>query len=64
MCRRVLIVVLWFLIGTRLRFLAVELLSTIEPLGPSQCLFGMILVYLVFDDVGLAGIKAEPMLSS
>ena len=35
-----------FLIGTRLCFLAVELLSTSEPLRQSQCLFGMILVTL------------------
>ena len=45
---------LWLLIGTYLRLLAVELLSTAEPLCPSRCLFGTILVTL-FDGVGLAG---------
>ena len=44
-------------IGTRLRLLAVELLRTIEPLGPSRCLFGTILG--VFDRVGLAGFKSR-----
>ena len=42
----VLLVVLWLLIGTSLRHLAVELLSTVEPLCPSQCLFGTNLVAL------------------
>ena len=50
-------------IGTRLRLLAVELLSTIEPLCPSQYLFGTILVtqYLMVWDWRL--LRAEPMLS-
>ena len=55
MCRRVLLVVLWLLIGTRL--LVVGLLSIPESLCPSQCLFGTILVTHVFDGVGLAGFK-------
>ena len=46
MCQRMLLVVLWLLIGTRLLLLTVELLSAIEPLCSSQCLFGMILVAL------------------
>ena len=33
----------WLLIGTRLPFLAVELLSIADPLYPYQCLFGTIL---------------------
>ena len=37
-------VVLWFLKGTCLRLLAAKLLSTLEPLCPSQCLFVTILV--------------------
>ena len=44
MCQRVLLVVLWLLMGARLRPLTVEILSTTEPLCPSQCLFGTILV--------------------
>ena len=63
MCRRVLLVVLWMLIGTRLHLLAVELLSTVEPLCSSQCLFGTILVtlYLMVSDWRV--LRAEPMLS-
>ena len=49
-----LLVVLWLLIGTRLRLLAVELLSIAGPLFPTQYRFGTI---LVFDGVGLAGFK-------
>ena len=36
----------FLLIRTRLRFLAVELLSTAEPCAPTQCLYGTILVDL------------------
>ena len=43
MCQRVLLMVLWLLIGTRLRLLAVGILSTTEPLCPSRRLFGTIL---------------------
>ena len=43
MCRRVLLVVLWLLIGTRSRLLVVGHLSIAEPLCPSPCLFGTIL---------------------
>ena len=42
---------------TRLRFLAVELLSTAGPLCPTMCLFGTILVTLCFDGAGLVGFK-------
>ena len=63
MCRRVLLVVLWLLIGTRLRFLAVLLLTTVESSCPSQCLFGTIFMtpdFMVWDWLVL---RAEPMLS-
>ena len=43
MCRRVSLVVVWLLIGTRLRLLAVELISEAGPLCPSQYLHGTIL---------------------
>ena len=46
MCRRGLLVVFWLLIGTCLRFLAIKLLSTAEPLCPTECHSGMILVTL------------------
>ena len=46
MCRRVLLVVLWLLIGTRFCLLAEELLSTVVPLCQSQRFFGTILVTL------------------
>ena len=63
MCRRLLLVVLWLLISTHLRLLAVELLSTVEPLCPSQCLFETILaaLYLMMWDWRI--LRAEPMLS-
>ena len=54
-----LLVELWSLVGTRLRLLAVELLSTREPLCPSQCIFWNDLCYPVFDGVGLVGIKSR-----
>ena len=47
-------------IGTRLRVLSLELLSTADPLFPSQCLFGTILV-IMFDGVRLAGFKSSPI---
>ena len=43
MCRRVLLVVLWLLIGTCSRLLVVGLLSIAEALCPSRYLFGTIL---------------------
>ena len=45
-CLRVLLVVLWLLIGTRSRLPVVGLLSIAEPLCPSRCLFGTFLVTL------------------
>ena len=59
MCWLVLLVVLWLLIGTRLRTLAVEHLSISEPLCPSLCLFPNDLGHPVFDGVGLAGFKSR-----
>ena len=44
--RRVLLVVLWLLIGTRSRLLVVGLLNIAEPLCSSRCPFGTILVTL------------------
>ena len=58
MCRRVLLVVLWLLIATRLSLLVVGLLSIAGPLCPSLFLFGTILVTLC-----LMVSRAEPMLS-
>ena len=58
-----LLVGLWLLIRTHLCLLAVELLTTVESLCPSQCRFGTILVamYLVVWDWLV--LTAEPMLS-
>ena len=53
MCWLALLVVLWFLIGTRLLLLAVEL-GTVEPLCPSASHWND-LNDRVFDGVGLAG---------
>ena len=61
MCRRVLLVVLWLRIGTRLRLLAVELLSIAGPLCPSQCLFETILVIQCLEWHWWV-FRAEPML--
>ena len=63
MCRHVLLVVLWLLIGTHLRLLAIELISTVEPLCPSQCVFGTNSVSqcLMVSDWQVS--RAEPMLS-
>ena len=58
MYRRVLLVVLWFLIGTRLRLLAEEL-STAEPLLPLSVSLLNDLSDPVFDGVGLAGFKSR-----
>ena len=48
------------LIGTRLRLLAVELLSIVEPLCPSQCLSGTILVTLYLMVWDWRVLRAEP----
>ena len=56
-------VVLWLLRGTRLFLLAVELLSKVEPLCPSRCLFGTIMVTLCLMVWDLRVLRAEPMLS-
>ena len=63
MCRCVLLVVLWLLIGTRSHLLVVGLLSIAEPLCPSRGLFGTILVTpcLMLWDWRVS--RAEPMLS-
>ena len=63
MCRRVLLVVLWLLIGTRSRILIVGLLSVAEPLCPSRCLFGTILVTLCLMVWDWRASRAELMLS-
>ena len=63
MCRRVLLVVLWLLIGTRSRLLVVGLLSVAEALYPSLCLFGTILVTLRLMVWDWRVSRAEPMLS-
>ena len=62
MYRRVLLVVLWFLIGTRSGLIVVGLLSIAEALCPSRCLFGTILVTpcLMVWDWRVS--RAEPML--
>ena len=75
MCLPVLLMVLWLLLGTGLRFLAVELLSTAEPLCPSGYEYYnnymiILLVPLsvsfwndlsdpVFDGVGMARFKSK-----
>ena len=48
-------------IGTRLRLLAIELLSTAGPLCRSQCLFGTILVILFLMVLTWLVLRAEPM---
>ena len=63
MCRSVLLLVLWLLIGTRSRLLVVGLLSIAEPLCPSRCLFGTILVTLCLMLRDWRVSTAEPMLS-
>ena len=63
MCRRVLFVVLWLLIGTRSRLFVVGLLSIAEPLCPSRCLFRTILVKMCLMVWDWRVSSAEPMLS-
>ena len=54
---------LWLLIDTRSHLLVVGLLSIAEPLCPSWCLFGTILVALFFMVWDWRVSIAEPMLS-
>ena len=61
MCRRVLLVVIWLLIGTSSRLLVVGLLSIAEALCPSRCLFGTILVTLCLMVWDWLVSRAEPM---
>ena len=56
----VLLVVRWLLKGTRLRLLAVELLTTAGPLCSSQCLCGTILMLLCLMVMTLI-LRAEQM---
>ena len=63
MRRGVLLVVLWLLIGTRSLLLVVGLLSIAEPLCPSRCLFGTILVTLCLMVWDWRIARAEQMLS-
>ena len=63
MCRRVLLVVLWLLIGTDSRLLVVGLLSIAEALCQSLCLFGTILVTLCLMVWDWRVSRAESMLS-
>ena len=63
MCRLVLLVVLWLLIGTRSRLLVVGLLSIAELLCPSLCLFGTILVTLWLMGWDWRVSRVDPMLS-
>ena len=61
--KRMLLVVLWLLIGTRSRLLVVGLLSITEPLFHSRCLFGTILVTRCFMVSDWRVSRAEPMFS-
>ena len=66
LCRmywRVLLGVLWLLIGTRSHLLIVGLFSIAEALCPSRCLFGTILVTLCLMVWDWRVLRAEPMLS-
>ena len=64
MCRRVLLAVLWLLIGTRSRLIVVGLLlSVAEPLCPSRFFFRTILVTLCLIVWDWRVSRAEPMLS-
>ena len=63
MCRRVLLVVLWLLIGTRSPLPVVGLLIIAEPLCPSRCFFGTILVTLCLMVWDFRVSRAELMLS-
>ena len=60
MCRRVLLMVLWLLIGTRLRLLAVELLSIAGPLCHAQHRYETILVTLCLMVWDWRVLRAEP----
>ena len=62
MCRRVFLVVLLLLIGTRSRLFVVGLLSIAEPLCHNRCLFGTILVTLCLMAWDWRVSRAEPML--
>ena len=57
MCQRVLLVVLWLLIGTRLRLIAAGILRTAEPCAPLGVSFKRSYSDPVFDGVGLEGFK-------
>ena len=59
MCRRVLLVVLWLLIGTRSGLLVVGLLSIAEALCHLSVSLYNDLSDPVFDGVGLAGFKSS-----
>ena len=61
MCLRVLLVMHWLLIGTRLRLLAAELHSNAGPLCLSQVSVSLwtILMTPVFDGKGEAGFKSR-----
>ena len=63
MCRLVLLVVLWLLIGTRSRLLVVGLLSIAESFCRSLCLFGTILVTQCLMVWDRRVSRVEPMLS-
>ena len=63
MCRRVLLVALWLLIGTRSHLPVVGLLSIAESLCPSRCLFGTILVTMCLMVWDWWDSRAETMLS-
>ena len=61
MCWRVLLVVIWQFIGTRLRILAVELLSTAGPLYPFQYRYETILMTLCLIMWDWRAFRVEPM---
>ena len=63
MCQHVILVVLWLLICTRSCLIVVGFLSIAEPLYPSRCLFGTILVTLCLMVWDWWASRAEPMLS-
>ena len=63
MCRRVLLVLPWLLIGTRSRLLVVGLLCIAEPLCSSRCHFVTIFVTLCLMVWDWRVSRAEPMLS-
>ena len=63
MCRRVLHVVLWLIICTRLRLLAVELISKTEPFCHSQCFFGTIFTSMCLTMCDLGVLRTELVIS-